>query len=181
MFRQVAGGQTRFDRCDGLAYLAAMAILRAPSGRRRRALAAPFVVTVAFAPACIEQAPPASSPQPVASGPSETTPSQTTSGTQPTDEPAGSGHTVIANPPPPTAPPAAPSGKGSWSQEGDRWVYLYEDGGRVWRDAAGECSYSPHVSCPAGVACNPPRPTRVSCPPAVAPVVDGPPDTGRTR
>lgn len=125
--------------------------------RSRRALAAPFVFTVALgASACIVQSEPTRTTPP----PQQQTAGQPeggAEGTTPATEPTGAGTTqptVVTNPPPPTtsggtatslpAPPAS--------------------GGQVKTHADGTCWwYSDPPKCPEGVACNPPRPHQVAC------------------
>jgi hypothetical protein len=75
------------------------------------------------------------------------------------------GRTVIMNPPPPSQRPAAPAGKGRWVEANDRQSYHYDDGGILWVDPAGSCTYAAKPApCPPGVACNPPPPRAVQCP-----------------
>lgn len=115
-------------------------------GRRRRAWAAPFVITMALsAPGCVvKEAEPTEPTQP-------TQPTQPTSetrdhrGTDGADQPQ-----VISNPPPPQALPQAPTsgGKVHTRKDGTCWFHF---------DAA---------YCPENATCNPPPPTQVQCPEA---------------
>jgi hypothetical protein len=132
----------------------------APLRRARRVLAAPFVVTAALAPACVVQHRPAPEPTPATTSPE--------GGGQPSDP------VVIANPPRPTepAPAPAPVGDGAWRDHHGKIAYVYDDGGVVWRDDAGRCTYAPKVDCPPRATCNPPPPREVACP-------DGYPGDGR--
>lgn len=117
--------------------------------RRRRVLAAPFVVTMAFAPAC--------DPAPKQRAASEPT----------------------ANPPDPGPDPVesqqprhAASGNGAWSKNATgRWVYSYESGDQIYYDD-GSCELHEAIDCPRDATCNPPPPQKVACP-------DGLPDEAR--
>ena len=119
-------------------------------------LAAPFVVTAAFAQACSPPAnpevpvePPTNPPMPTATEP----PPTATVGVLPTATEAPPTATVAV---PPTAAPVATDLLGP---------------GQVVKDADGTCSFHfdpQQVRCPPGASCNPgpPRmPVKVKCPP----------------
>lgn len=112
------------------------------SRRRRRKLAAPFVVTTALG-ACGGAQP---------SGPTQT------ANPPPPEEPETYDHNgdrldgdrppVIANPPPPGSLPDPPAdGKGEVTRRDD-----------------GTCWYFEAIECPPEATCNPPPPMQVKCP-----------------
>jgi hypothetical protein len=146
-----------------------MGLLRTRPARRRRALAAPFVVTAVLAPGCVTGQE-AAEPAPHTRPPSEQVRpggEEAASETQPTAaEGEPTRHRVVTNPPRPSALPPAPAGQGTWREDGGgRWTYAYADGGQVWRDADGACRYVPKPPpCPEGAMCNPPPPRAVQCP-----------------
>ena len=125
----------------------------------RRSFAAPFVVTLAAAPACyVSNAPPPQQPPPAA--PAEQAPAHNAPGVvvanpprpQPENTPVAVANpprpqdhpVVVANPPRPHAQPA-----------GTTWhVFKSGDG----------CEAAVHVDCPKGATCNPPPPRKVECP-----------------
>lgn len=147
---------------------------------KRRALVAPFVITVAMAPACggpsapvkeplpSSDAAPATSPEPDASAPEGAAPAASDA----------------------EAPPPAPGGQGSWQNRGTaespRWAFVYDEPAAkppgdkrhitpgpahtpsmVWIAADGKCSFEGGMTCPEGASCNPPPPYEVQCPPGL--------------
>ena len=139
-----------------------MAILRDRPGKRRRVLAAPFVVTALLTPGCAgsSQSPPAQSSA-AASGESAGPNGGTAGDTR-----------VITNPPPPAHP--APPGKGEWREADGRWTFAYPNGDRIVVADDGTCTYVADSECrddsgdsdrpPVVVDCNPPPPRAVACP-----------------
>jgi hypothetical protein len=145
----------------------------------RRSFAAPFVITLAAAPACYVNSAPAPQPQPQPQ-PAEQTPPQNAPGTivmnPPRPEPAQTqpdptqSHppTPIMNPPrPQPQDPAAPQPVPAPTNPsvvmnpprpepaGTRWhVFKAED----------SCKAVLDVRCPEGATCNPPPPTKIACP-----------------
>ena len=146
--------------------------LRETSPRRRRVLAAPFVLTAALSGGCYIQPDP--QPQQPQQGYGQPQQPQQGYGQQPQvaqfnaqqqpqqgygqqPQPAPTEPqpqpTVVTNPPPPpteptTAKPQPPA-----------------SGGKVVARADGTCWWQPDMpSCPPNVACNPPRPYEVECP-----------------
>jgi len=118
----------------------------------RRSFAAPFVITLATAPACyVSSAPPPQ--QPPAAPPAEQAPPQNAPAVvvanpprpQPDPQPTPA---VVMNPPRPQ--PAEPAGT--------RW--------HVFRSGDG-CEAAVSVDCPKGAMCNPPPPQKVDCPPGL--------------
>ena len=81
----------------------------------------------------------------------------------------------VTNPPPIDEPERpAPSADGTWKQMGDHWVYAYGNGDQVWLGDDGECRLVENDHCGEGgdgdspkepMACNPPPPQDVECPP----------------
>lgn len=118
--------------------------LRQTHSRRRRVLAAPFVLTAALSGGCYVQP----DPQPPAQGHAQRQPQAEPDPSQPTDP--SQPPTVVTNPPPPTptTKPLPPT-----------------SGGKVVKNQDGTCWWQPEMpDCPPGVACNPPRPHEVECP-----------------
>ena len=107
--------------------------------RRRRALAAPFVVTTALG-ACGPGSPePAAPAQPAETYDQNGDPIAPSGGEKPP---------VVVNPPPPGELPDPPAdGKGK--------VVTRDDG---------TCWYYESIECPANATCNPPPPMQVKCP-----------------
>jgi len=148
----------------------------------RRSFAAPFVVTLAAAPACyVSNAPPPQQPPPaapaeqaphnapgvvVANPPRpqpENTPVAVANPPRPQDQ---NRPVVVANPPRPQDPPvpAAPQ---------DHPVVVANPprphahpAGTTWHvfKAGDGCEAAVHVDCPKGAMCNPPPPRKVDCP-----------------
>ncbi len=132
--------------------------------RRRRIFAAPFVLTLALAPACIvkEAQPPQSQTQQqtetrydqngneILTKPT-TTKAPPVKGETMTPEGAGSGSgsgpVVISNPPPPKPLPAAPK----------------DSAGKIVASSDGTCWFHYTVKCPPKAICNPPPPMQVQC------------------
>ena len=119
--------------------------LRETTPRRRRVLAAPFVLTAALSGGCYVQQEPQPQPQPgygQQPPPAQPEPAPT--------DPAQQPPPVVTNPPPPgvSEKPQPPT-----------------SGGKVVTNPDGTCWWQPDMpDCPPGVACNPPRPHEVACP-----------------
>ncbi len=137
--------------------------------RRRRAWAAPFVMTAALAaPGCVvKEAPPPQHAQPAQQGPTtvdhrQPPPAEQTGEqsappkvianppppAQTTDSEQKEPPKVIVNPPPPGAAAALPDAP---------------DGGTVQKRNDGTCWWTPTVTCPPKATCNPPPPRQVKC------------------
>src|SRR5689334_12538457 len=121
--------------------------LRETSSRRRRVLAAPFVLTAALSGGCYVQPDP--QPQQPQPGYGQQPPPAQPAPTEPQPQPP-----VVTNPPPP--PPTEPTTARPQPPA---------SGGKVVTRADGTCWWQPDMpSCPPNVACNPPRPYEVECP-----------------
>ena len=70
-------------------------------------------------------------------------------------------------------PPIDERGPGAWKQQGDSWVYAYDNGDQVWLGEDGQCRLIEDDHCGEGsdgdkpeiISCNPPPPQDVECPP----------------
>lgn len=124
--------------------------------KRRRAWAAPFILTtVLAAPGCVvKEGPPPSQPAPKGvttdhrgGQPHEAPPTDPNAPAPNTDSTAP---TVIANPPPPTAAPALPDAP--------------NEGGELVTRKDGTCWFHYDAApCPPDATCNPPPPRQVKC------------------
>jgi hypothetical protein len=118
--------------------------------RRRRAWAAPFIITTALAaPGCVvKEAPPANQPTNQAQPASQPAQPQPGGQAEP-GEPREAPPTVVTNPPPPGQQlPEAPTSGGAVKTHDDGTCWFYFD--------------SPE--CPPDAICNPPPPKQVRCP-----------------
>ena len=138
----------------------------------RRSFAAPFVVTLAAAPACyVQSGPPPQSapaqppptqtaqpePQPQQPGPMIANPPPPATN-QPAQPPPPSHPVVVANPPRPTqpAPPQQQPNQNPAQTSPSRWT--------VYQAKDGACMAAIKVECQPKATCNPPPPFKYACP-----------------